>query len=105
MKIVVKALVCAVVLSLVGLPASAKGGRGGGKGGGSVKSYSYTIKPSPSSTTTKEQTKRPKINYRFGGSNDNNQICRHNGGISHCNAQGKYVCQDGTISSTNKVCQ
>lgn len=107
MKMAVKAVICVVALSLVS-PAIAKGGKGGGKGG--FKSSSYTIKPSTSksTTTTKEQTERPKVGYRFGGGssgNGSNQICRYNGGISHCDAQGKYVCKDGTISKTTKVCQ
>lgn len=107
MKMAVKAVICVVALSLVS-PAIAKGGKGGGKGG--FKSSSYTIKPSTSksTTTTKEQTERPKVGYRFGGGSSggsNNQICRYNGGISHCDAQGKYVCKDGTISKTTKVCQ
>lgn len=109
MKMAVKAVICVVALSLVS-PAIAKGGKGGGKGG--FKSSSYTIKPSTSksTTTTKEETERPKVGYRFGGSgvasNSNNHPCRQHGGFSHCEVStGKYVCKDSSVVVGNKVCR
>lgn len=111
MNIILKTVACVVALSLTISPVLAKGGKGGGRGGKS----SYKIKPTASykvkpSTKTAEQTdKRPQVNYRFGngGSSGSNssEPCRHHGGVSHCNAQGKYVCKDNTISTSNKVCK
>ncbi|PIJ41725.1 hypothetical protein [Tatumella sp. OPLPL6] len=34
-----------------------------------------------------------------------NSPCSGNkGGISHCNAGGKFVCNDGSISKSKKIC-
>lgn len=115
MKIILKAVACVMALSLTISPVLAKGGKGGGgRGKSSYKikpNASYKVKPSTKSTKTAEQTgERPKVNYRFGsggnsGGSSSSEVCRHNGGISHCNAQGKYVCKDNTISTSTKVCK
>lgn len=113
MKIILKAVACVMALSLTISPVLAKGGKGGGGRGGKS---SYKIKPNasykvkPSTKTAEQASERPKVNYRFGGGGNSggsgsSEVCRHNGGISHCNAQGKYVCKDNTISTSTKVCK
>lgn len=91
MKVTKAFIAILISLSLMSAtPALAKGGRGGGKATKSTTSYN---------------TDGGSSGVRTGGKRGNQPCSGKRGGVKSCTTDGKFMCNDGTISRSKKVCQ
>lgn len=79
-----KALIIALAsLALITTPAIAKGGKG----------------------SSKSSKARSSASVSGGGGKGNRPCSGNKGGIKACTADGKFMCNDGTISKSQRVCK
>lgn len=84
--------VLASLALITATPAIAKGGKGGGG-------------KSTSSKTTKISSKSSGLAGGGTGGGGNTPCSGNKGGIKACTADGKFMCNDGTISKSKRVCK